>query len=141
MAKFSKLLFVLLILSLSHTSWAKDYILVVNKENPIHTMTRSDVKKVFLGKKSFWDNGHRIDVFLQTEAELHAEFISDVMKKTPRQFSMYWRRELYSGTGLPPQKLDSDQAIKAEIAANPRAISYISADSIDDTVKRVRIID
>ena len=57
-----------------------------------------------------------------------------------RQFQMYWRRALYSGTGIPPQKLADDAAMKKEITANPRSIGYISADSFDDTVKWVRII-
>jgi hypothetical protein len=52
---------------------------------------------------------------------------------------MYWRRELYSGTGLPPQKRADDQGIKAEIAANPRAIGYIRSGNLDDTVKCVKI--
>lgn len=141
MPKCKMLLLSFLFVSLAHVAWAKDYILIVNKNNPVHTLKRSLVKKIFLGKKSFWDNGHRIEVFLHSDSDLHNAFISEVVKKTPRQFKMYWRRELYSGTGLPPQRRDNDQAIKAEIAANPKAISYINATSIDATVKRVRIID
>lgn len=141
MPKLKLLLLLLILVSTAHIAWGKDYILIVNKSNPIHSLEKSIVKKIFLGKKSFWDNGHRIEVFLQPDSELHQTFISEIVKKTQRQFKMYWRRELYSGTGLPPQKRDSDQAIKAEIANNPQAIGYIGADSIDDTVKWVRIVD
>ncbi|SHI72798.1 phosphate ABC transporter substrate-binding protein, PhoT family [Malonomonas rubra DSM 5091] len=139
MFKTRYLLLLFLSLTLAQESLAADYILVVNKENPVHTLDSEMVKKIFLGKRNFWEDGHRIEVFLQPENELHEKFIKDVLKKSTRQFKMYWRRELYSGTGLPPQKLEDDAKIKEAVASDPRAIGYIAADSFDDSVKWVRI--
>jgi len=135
------LLLILWSLALAQGALAADYVLVVNKENPVDVLDRDTVRKIFLGKRSFWSDGHRIDVFLQPENELHEAFTKEVLHRSTRQFKMYWRRELYSGTGLPPEKLDDDTKIKQEIALNPRAIGYIAADNLDDSIKRVRISD
>jgi len=133
------LLMLLIVFYLPGECCAEEFALVVNKENPITALDQSTIKKIFLGKKTFWDDGHSIEVFLQGDKSLHKTFTSKVLNKSVRQFKIYWRRELYSGTGLPPQELADDQQIKAAIAATPRAISYINKDSLDDSVKALEI--
>lgn len=133
--------FFLLACILPHSLLAADYAVVVNKNNPVVSLKKSVVKKIFLGKKSFWDDGHKIDIYLPKEEELHKEFTSSILNKSIRQIKMYWRRQLYSGIGLPPQQFPDDKTIKAEVAANPRAISYINQDNLDDRVKMIEIVD
>lgn len=140
MLKIKILLLLVLFLSLPSSLLAADYILIVNKNNPIDSLEQESVKKIFLGKKNFWDDGHKVEVFLQEKNDIHKEFVEDILKRSVRQFKMYWRRELYSGTGLPPQELSDDNAIKETIASNSRAIGYISANSLDDSVKHVKIV-
>lgn len=137
-ARYLLLLAILLITSTA--SATEQFVVVVNNANPETLLKQALVKKIFLGKKSFWQDGHKITVLLQTEKDLHRNFTTTILDKTARQFKMYWRRELYSGTGIPPQQFSDDEAIKEEIAANPRAIGYIHPDSLDDSVKRVIIL-
>lgn len=139
MTKSRFLLLLLLLAALPTGLYAADYIVVVNNDNPVSALDEVTIKKIFLGKKNFWDDGHKIDVYLQGENELHKKFTTEVLKKSTRQLKMYWRRALYSGTALPPAQKQDDQSIKAEIFANSRAIGYIDAENLDDTVKEVRI--
>lgn len=140
MLKYHLVLLLLIITTLCATA-ADDFAVVVHNDNPVKTMKKAEIEKIFLGKKNFWENDHRIEVYLQTENDLHKKFIFSVIRKSPRQFKMYWRRALYSGTGLPPQQYQDDQMIKSEVAANPRAISYINEQNLDGTVKRVQLAD
>lgn len=136
--------FILLLLLLTITPSlvaADEFVVVVNKDNPVTTLSPSIIKKIFLGKKTFWSNGHRIDIYLQKDNELHRSFTKLALNKSARQFKMYWRRELYSGTGLPPQQLPDDQTIKAAIISNPSAISYIHRSNLDDRIKEIRILE
>ena len=138
----NKIRFLLLLIPLTLLSTpllAVDYVVIVNPANPVASLDETTVEKIFLGKKNFWDDGHRIEIYLQEDNELHKTFCTEILKKTTRQLKMYWRRALYSGTGLPPQKLADDQAVKAEVAANSVAIGYIHAVSLDDSVKKVPI--
>lgn len=137
--KYRFLLLLMLLAALPTGLLATDYIVIVNKDNPVSTLDEATVRKIFLGKKNFWDDGHRIEVYLQEENNLHNKFTAEVLKKSTRQFKMYWRRALYSGTGLPPQKRADDQSIKMEIAADSRAIGYINSGSLDDSVKKIQI--
>ena len=135
----------LLILALQLTAPAgfaaeEQFVVVVNKDNPVNSLKQSAIKKIFLGRQAFWDDGHKIDVFLLTEKPLQKDFITKMVNKSLRQFKMYWRRELYSGTGVPPHHFDNSQSLKAEVVANSRAIGYINAKELDNSIKPVVII-
>ncbi len=120
-------------------SEAADFVVVVNKRNPVHSMESSDVKKIFLGKKIFWPTGEGIDVFLQADGDTHRSFVLEILHKSPRQLSMYWKQELFSGTGSPPKEFPDSQSVKNAVAENPKAIGYIDASQLDDSVRGVRV--
>ncbi|MBU0965542.1 MAG: substrate-binding domain-containing protein [Proteobacteria bacterium] len=116
---------------------AADFAVVVNKENPVEILDRDEVKKIFLGRKTFWPNGQGIDVVLQEEGEVHQSFVLEILHKSPRQFQMYWKLALFSGTGIPPKQQSDDQAVKAAVSADPKMIGYIDIRQLDDTIKKI----
>ena len=132
------LLFTLNLLTTSF-SVAEQFVIVVHPDNPVTSLTQADIRKIFLGRRAFWENGHKIDVYLQTSNNLHTSLVSQILNKSIRQFKIYWRRELYSGTGIPPQQFSDEQDLIAQIATNPTAIGYISSESLDDRVKPITI--
>ncbi|MBI5559393.1 MAG: substrate-binding domain-containing protein [Deltaproteobacteria bacterium] len=133
------LLLLLLVLPWPAAVAAADFVVVVNKENPVETLDRSEVKNIFLGKKTFWPNGQVIDVILQDEGEVHQGFVLEILRKTPAQFQLYWKLALFSGTGIPPDQQPDSQAVKAAIAANPKMIGYIDVQQLDDSVKKIEL--
>jgi len=141
MSTYRFILLLFLLLLLPGLLSANEFAIVVNKNNPITSLDQASIKKIFLGKKTFWEDGHSIDVYLQKQKDLHKAFTKKVLNKSVRQYKMYWRRELYSGTGLPPQQVINDQALKSEIVSNTRAIGYIHVNNLDDTVKRIQVIE
>ena len=135
----SRLILLALLTLLPTAVAASDFAVVVNRENPVDSLEREEVKKIFLGRKTFWSDGEGIDVILQEEGEVHQSFVLDIVHKSPRQFQMYWKMALFSGTGIPPKQQPDSQAVKAAVAANPKMIGYIDVRQLDDTVKRVQL--
>ena len=45
---------------------------------------------------------------------------------------------MFSGKGKPPQEMASDADVLAYIAANPNAIGYVDANSVDSTVRVIK---
>ena len=127
------------LLSVSSLALAADYILITDNSNPVTTLSAKEVKNIYLGKKSVWSDGSHITVFTQTVSNVNRPFMKEMVRKTPQQFSTYWKKSLFTGTGLPPKDYSSDDAIKAAVAAKPGAIGYIQASSLDDTVKQLEI--
>ncbi|MBI4792766.1 MAG: substrate-binding domain-containing protein [Deltaproteobacteria bacterium] len=135
----SRLILLCLLMLLPTAVAAADFAVVVNRENPVDSLERDEVKKIFLGRKTFWSDGQGIDVILQEEGEVHESFVLGIVHKSARQFQMYWKMALFSGTGIPPKQQPDSQAVKAAVAANPKMIGYIDIRQLDDTVKEVQL--
>jgi len=118
---------------------AADYVVIINLKNPVTALSEKDVKNFYLGKKTVWDNGERVSVFTQTASAAHIEFLRDVLGKTTQQYATYWKKSVFTGTGLPPQDFNSDMAVKEAVAAQPGAIGYISASALDASVKALNL--
>lgn len=127
----------LLVVSLSSHSLAADVVLIINKANTNSSISDQDAQNIFLGKKTTWNNGKKIVLVDQQNQHVHGLFAKHVVKKTAQQYSTYWKKALFTGTGTPPKFVDDDAEVKAFIAVNKDAIGYISATALDDTVKKL----
>jgi ABC-type phosphate transport system substrate-binding protein len=124
---------------LAPAAWAADYALVTNKSNPVSSISAQDAKNIFLGKKSTWENGVKTVVFTQTSSPVHRSFSRSVVGKTPQQFSTFWKKALFTGMGIPPKDMLSDAQMLKAVASQTGTIGYVSADSVDGSVKTVNI--
>ncbi|PLX95672.1 MAG: phosphate ABC transporter substrate-binding protein [Desulfuromonas sp.] len=123
----------------SNVALAADYVLVVNKGNAVSSIDAKDAKKIFLGKKSSWNNGERIVLYSQQNQTLTEAFSEGVVRKSAQQFMVFWKKALFTGTGKPPVEVSDDAQMKQAIAADPKGIGYISASAMDGTVKQLII--
>lgn len=135
-----RIISILLLLLWSGPALAGEAVLVVHRDNPILSLELTEVRSIFLGKKVFWDDGNAIEVLLQESGETHRNFSQNILGKSPRQLSMYWKRVLFSGEGLPPREVTGDEEMLETIAANTKAIGYIDNSVNDNRVKSVSII-
>lgn len=129
----------LILLLFSSYALAADYVLITDNSNPVSSVSARDVKNIYLGKKTVWDDGSHITVFTQTASQVNAAFMKEMIRKTPQQYTTYWKKSLFTGTGLPPKNFESDAEVKAAVAAKPGSIGYIPAEAIDATVKQLEI--
>ena len=137
--KYITAILIFTLLSVSSVAMAADYVLITDNSNPVTAISAKDVKNIYLGKKSVWSDGSHITVFTQTGSTINRVFMKEMARKTPQQYSTYWKKSLFTGTGLPPKDFSSDDAVKAAVAAKPGAIGYISVSALDDTVKQLDI--
>lgn len=135
-----RIISILLILLWASWAMAEEAVLVVHRDNPVSSLELAEVRAIFLGKKVFWEDGNRIEVLLQKSGETHQRFSQNTLGKSPRQLSIYWKRILFSGEGIPPREVAGDGELLDIIAANAKAIGYIDAVVQDSRVKPVSII-
>jgi len=118
---------------------AADFILVVNKANSTASLSKQDVKKIFLGKKTTWDDGSKIELLTQPDSSAHKPFVKTMVGKSPAQFEMFWKKAVFTGTGTPPMELTDAKAVKDAVSTKPGAISYIPPDKLDATVNKLEV--
>jgi len=140
---FQKLLFIALIgMILSvHESSAQVFAVIVNKGNPVNSLTKEEVSKLFLKKTTQWDNGESVlPVDLSVLSATRKAFSETLLSKTAAAVRSYWQQQAFSGRGVPPLQKDNENAVLKYVQDNPGAIGYISPD-VDFAAYKVKIVD
>ena len=70
---------------------------------------------------------------------LRARFTRDLLQKTPTQLRSYWSRLIFSGKGVPPPELPSEEAVVSYVLSNRGTVGYISAGTNPRGTKVVRL--
>ena len=106
---------------------AQDFTIIVNASNPVASLPRDDVAKLFLKKTVTWASGQPVTpVELPPTAKARVEFAHDVLNKSVGQVKSYWQQQIFSGRDVPPPEKQSENDIVAFVRSNPGAIGYVS---------------
>jgi len=109
---------------------------IVNPKRSDH-LDRHDVARIFLRAHRFWDDGTPIvPLNLEAGTALRATFAARVLALDQARLAAYWNEQYFHGV-FPPTVLASTAAVKRYVASDPRAIGYLDARDVDDTVKIV----
>ena len=114
----------------------RGYKLVVNKVNPASTLDKAEVAKMFMKQSTKWASGLAIEPVDQSpSAGVRERFCADVHGKPVGAIQSAWQRIIFSGRGLPPPEVGSDEAVLAFVAEHPGGIGYVGDGAATDRVK------
>ncbi|WP_312511443.1 hypothetical protein [Massilia sp.] len=105
---------------------------VVNPKAAESSLTKDQVAQLFLGKSTALTPIDQAD-----SAAVRAEFYKKVADKDPAQAKALWSKLVFTGKATMPKEVADNAAVKAAVAANPKAIGYIDKSAVDATVKVV----
>ncbi len=107
---------------------AEDSILVITHPDVKQDKISGDlIKDVFLGKQAKWANGQKIEPLTLSSGAAHETFLGKFVKKSSQQFSQFWKRAVFTGEGIPPKSVGSEEDMVKTVAKTPGALGYISA--------------
>lgn len=108
---------------------------IVNPANDA-TFTHDDIASLFLAKTKKFPNKETAVVVDRPEgSSIRVSFTDTILKRNEQQLKSYWSRLIFTGKGVPPQQLESDDEVKGLVSRNPDTMGYIDAASVDDSVK------
>lgn len=107
---------------------------VVAANSKAGPMDAEAVRRVFLGRETTLAGGRALVVY-QKDGPVREAFDKKVLGKSGAELTGYWSRLTFTGKAKAPAERSGDAAIKAEVAATPGAIGYISDAAVDPTVK------
>jgi len=142
MLRLALILTINLIMSLTLMSQTYDFVVIVNKENPINEVKIDEVSDIFLKKIKKWKGNNVImPINLTSISKLREKFSKKIHSKSINQIKSYWQQSIFSGKGVPPIEFDSEEEVINYISKNKYAIGYISADNKSNIIKEIVIID
>lgn len=119
---------------------AAAYVVIVHASNPAERLERRFVSDAFLKKRVRWSDDKVIrPVDRGPRAAIRARFSRVVLGRSVEAVRRYWSQRVFSGSGVPPPELDSDDAILRYVASTPGAIGYVSSDAALAEVKIVTL--
>jgi hypothetical protein len=101
-------------------------VVIVNSANPVSTMRREQVARMFLREVPAWGNGEEILPVDQLErSPSRITFARDVQGQTVKSLKTYWQQRIFSGSESPPPERVSDADVLTYVRSNPGAIGYV----------------
>ncbi len=121
-----------------------DFLVVVHEDNPIDSVTRQRLSKIFLKLKTqAWDGGSAVlPVDQSMSSPVRAAFSEAVHGKPVVAIRNYWQRQIFSGRTSPPPVVDSDQEVLEHVGSDAGAVGYVSVEArLPDGVKILGVED
>lgn len=109
-----------------------EVVVVVNPKAAEASMTKDQIAQFFLGKSSTMT-----PIDQPEDAPVRAEFYKKVTDKEASQAKALWSKLVFTGKATMPKEVANSAAVKAAVAANPKAIGYIEKSAVDASVKVV----
>jgi ABC-type phosphate transport system substrate-binding protein len=120
----------------------EELVIVVNNENPIQQMTRSQVIDLFMGKYiAFPDGTKAIAVDLSSKQKMKKVFYKKLVGRSLASVNTYWSRILFTGRAKPTVKKETKEDIVQYIAKTKNAIGYIPKSMLNKNLKVVYNLD
>lgn len=115
--------------------------IVVNRANPVDNMSFSELRKIFLGRRSHWSNGRRIAVVMLDYGQPERETVLErIYQMDENGYRNYFLRGVFRGdVFVSPKTLASPTVVRKFVFNAPGAIGYMRASDVDDSVKVVKI--
>ena len=115
-----------------------EYKIIANKSVNYQEIDSTTLQKIFLGKITVGNKKEKlIPVTLNQEDSLKS-FISDNLHMSPKKYSSWWAKAVFTGTGTPPKSFKDTKSLLEYIATTEGAISFVkNEEPLAEDVKQV----
>jgi hypothetical protein len=119
---------------------AAAYRVIVNPKNPLDAAEKRFIANALLKKTQHWPDGSLIHpVDLAIDAPTREELSRNLLGRSTSAVKSYWEQIIFSGRGVPPPELDSDERVIAYVLQHEGALGYVSNRANVGAVKVVSI--
>jgi ABC-type phosphate transport system substrate-binding protein len=117
----------------------KGYKVIVNSSNPLVSISRDNVSRIFLKKATKFPNGRgAFPVDLPVNSSTREGFSKDVHGKPSSAVDAYWQQLIFSGRDVPPAQKSESGALDF-VRSNENGIGYVSAGADTAGVKVISV--
>lgn len=101
---------------------------ITSPEHAQQALDRGFVQGAFTMRVRRWPDGSPVRVFVLPDTDpLHVQFSRDELGTFPYVLRNLWDRLVYTGTGLAPTQVQSEQEMREKVQSTPGAIGYVRA--------------
>ncbi len=104
---------------------SESVLVITNGSVEVSSLERDDIKKIFLGQKTTWNDGSKIIFVVQDRTKAGDIFLKTYLQRTASQYDNYWKKQVFTGKGRAPYSFSSNQELVEFVSRTPGAIGYV----------------
>lgn len=141
MRNIAFLLSFLLLAITNSFAYSLDVAVIVNKQNPVNSVSFTELTKLLKQEKQYWEGGKKVYLILQEAGSNEKKIVlKRVYQMTDEDLKKYWLGKMFRGEIASfPKTLGSSEAVKRFISQVPNAIGFIDSSAMDATVKALNV--
>jgi ABC-type phosphate transport system substrate-binding protein len=116
-----------------------EFVVVAHPDVPVDAISERELRRIYLGKSRRWSGGLTIRPVMLDRGEMLARFVDEALGRTEENFSVYWKRMIFTGKGRPPRTFGTAEELAFYVSMTPGAIGYLPADAARPGVKVIRV--
>ena len=141
LSRFPYILAMVLLASLQGWAQGGSYKIVVNPSNPVASMSRDDLSRIFLKKSTKFPDGRGASpVDLPVSSPIRESFSKNIHGKPASAVDAYWQQQIFSGRDIPPAQ-KSESAALSFVRSNENGIAYVAAGADTGGLKVITLAD
>lgn len=113
---------------------AEPWVLVTHPQSPIQTLTKSQVKMIYLKQRRYWEGTKLEALNLPPSNLLRQAFEKSVLTLRPTQIKQHWMKQHYKGY-RPPYRVESVASVLLFVKKVVGALGYIPLSKVTGDVK------
>ncbi len=113
--------------------------IIANPSVQAESISAAEVKSVFLEERNSLRDGTHVEPVLATGSPAHAAFLKAYLGQSDDSLQDYYRTLVFTGKGLMPKALRSDEEVVAYVARTRGAIGYVSSAAAHEGVKTLTV--
>lgn len=124
----------LTILIFSLPSLGKEIVIAVNKTSPRTSISVREIKSIFTGEKSEWEDGEEILVIdYKRDTQIKKIFCEKVLKISQVQLYKKWIRASLLGKSSQVVLVGEQNEVIKHLVKNPSSVGYLEKDSLKNS--------
>ncbi len=118
---------------------AGEIVIIVNENVTESTLSKNDIKKIFLGNKTTWDNGDKIVFVVQDRVSISDPFLKTYAQKSVSQYKNYWKQQVFTGKGKAPKSFATEEELVQFVSETSGAIGFVTAGAEKGNTKSITV--
>jgi phosphate transport system substrate-binding protein len=113
---------------------------VVNPNNPVSTVTKAELRKIFAGEKRTWPGGLSIKLVVRVSGSYERVVLLRLLGMSESEYKQYWIARVFQGEAqAEPVALFSNGMQKEAISAFPGAIALVTLGDVKPGMKVLKV--
>jgi ABC-type phosphate transport system substrate-binding protein len=109
---------------------------IVNKANTV--ADKDTIAKLYTLEAKLWSDGAVAKLYGVSAESAREAFYPAYTGKSAATVKSIWSKAVFTGRAVPLKVLDSDAAVKNEVANDKNAVGYVDESVVDASVRAVR---